>query len=432
MQKIKKTYNRELLDIVMKRDNATLKGEYDKLSWESKIAFICRCGNEHIKIFSTIVDCGGATCKDCLKLIMIENIKKTISNKKNNIDNDTDTNTKNDIVNKKIQRCFTIDLLNDKLKTDGAVLVGDYPKLTKESKITFICNCGEQHTKNILVILDKGGAICKKCTNTKMMENMKKTNLDKYGHECTFLDPHVQDKRTQTILDKYGVKFARQNEEINKKTKNTNLDKYGVECSFQAQSVKNKIKQTNLHKYGVEFIGQSPEIKHKIKQTNLDKYGSISPLNNPDIRKKAQNTLLNKFGYINVMQNPTIAEQANKNKFKSKDYTLPSGNILKIQGFEHFALNDILNIDNIDENDIINGCSNVPEIWYFDTHGVKRRHFVDIFIPTLNKCIEVKSDWTFEKGGENIFLKQQAAKNLGYLYEIRVYDTKGNLIISFA
>ena len=29
--------------------------------------------------------------------------------------------------------------------------------------------------------------------------------------------------------------------------------------------------------------------------------------------------------------------------------------------------------------------------------GLKHRHFVDIFIPSQNKCIEVKSTWTAEK-----------------------------------
>jgi prophage antirepressor-like protein len=61
-------------------------------------------------------------------------------------------------------RCFTIDLLNEKIKKDGATLVGKYDNLCKKSKITFICKCNEKNTKNILVILDKGGAICKKCT----------------------------------------------------------------------------------------------------------------------------------------------------------------------------------------------------------------------------------------------------------------------------
>jgi len=54
----------------------------------------------------------------------------------------------------------------------------------------------------------------------------------------------------------------------------------------------------------------------------------------------------------------------------------------------------------------------------------KHRHYVDIFIPSQNKCIEVKSTWTAEKKKDNIYLKQQAAKELGYKYEIWVYNRK--------
>ena len=62
-----------------------------------------------------------------------------------------------------------------------------------------------------------------------------------------------------------------------------------------------------------------------------------------------------------------------------------------------------------------------------DEAGKKHRHYVDIFIPSQNKCIEVKSTWTASKKKDNIFLKQNAGKELGYLYEIWVYDGKGNL-----
>ena len=46
--------------------------------------------------------------------------------------------------------------------------------------------------------------------------------------------------------------------------------------------------------------------------------------------------------------------------------------------------------------------------------------------PSQNKCIEVKSTWTFKKQKEIVLLKKIAAKELGYLYEIWVYDNKGN------
>ena len=58
----------------------------------------------------------------------------------------------------------------------------------------------------------------------------------------------------------------------------------------------------------------------------------------------------------------------------------------------------------------------------------KHKHYVDIFIKSQNRCIEVKSKWTAEKNKHTVFLKQNAAKEAGYLYEIWVYDSKGNKI----
>ena len=78
------------------------------------------------------------------------------------------------------------------------------------------------------------------------------------------------------------------------------------------------------------------------------------------------------------------------------------------------------------EEDIITGTSNVHEIWYDDNEGIKHRHFVDIFIELQNRCIEVKSTWTVQK--ENVLQKQKAAKELGYKYEIWVYNEKGVMV----
>ena len=58
----------------------------------------------------------------------------------------------------------------------------------------------------------------------------------------------------------------------------------------------------------------------------------------------------------------------------------------------------------IDEEDIDTGCKNVSKIWYNDDDK-KHLHYVDIYIPSQNRCIKVKSNWTAEKGKDVIFLK---------------------------
>jgi hypothetical protein len=81
----------------------------------------------------------------------------------------------------------------------------------------------------------------------------------------------------------------------------------------------------------------------------------------------------------------------------------------------------------IDEDYIVMGSNNVPEIWYI-YNDTSHRHYVDIYIPLLNMCIEVKSTWTITKKREQIFLKMERAKELGYKYEIWVYNDKGDKV----
>lgn len=144
------------------------------------------------------------------------------------------------------------------------------------------------------------------------------------------------------------------------------------------------------------------------------------------INEKIKATCITKYGTEHFMQNSEIADKASKNAYKSYNYIFPSGRIDKIQGYEKFALDELLK--EYDENDIITMRSDVPEIWYVDEKGQKHRHYGDIFIKSKQLFIEVKSPWTAEKKKDNIFLKQNAGKELGYQYEIWIYDAKGNKV----
>lgn len=193
-------------------------------------------------------------------------------------------------------------------------------------------------------------------------------------------------------------------ENLKEKREETILKKYGVKNAFQSNIIKQKIENSMVNIYGVKNISQSEEIKDKKVETSLRNYGVKHP-----------------------HQNPIIAEKASKNSYRTKLFTFPSGKQIKIQGYENYALDELLQNDVLEEN-IMTGCKNVPEIWYEDESGKKHRHFVDIFIQSQNKCIEIKSTWTAEKKKDCIFLKQQAGKDLGYNYEIWVYDGKGEKV----
>jgi hypothetical protein len=210
--------------------------------------------------------------------------------------------------------------------------------------------------------------------------------------------------------------------------KETNLKTIGKENYFQCEIIKNKIKDTNIKKYGVEYISQSEIIRNKVKETCLKKYGFHHQSYNKTIQEKITQTNILKYGVEHLMKNPEYLENMLKNAFKFKNYTLPSGKIITYQGYENLALDELIINEKMNESDIIIGVKNVPEIWFFDKNNKEHRYYVDIFIPSQNKCIEVKSLYTYEKDKYKNLLKEEAAQNLGYNFEFWIYDKKGNKI----
>lgn len=349
---------------------------------------------------------------------------------------------------------FDINLLNTFATENGIELIGNYEKITRESFINGKCkteNCNGEFTKGFRSLFVNNSFYCDICvmkhkcekikeTNIKncgfssnlqcpkTKEKIKQTNLIKYGCEFHIQNDEIKQKRTNTFIKNYGTKHPCQSEIIKQKIKDTNLERFGNLNCFQNTLVKEKIKQTNIKKYGVENPSQSSEIREKTKKTNLKRYGCEYSLQNNLVKMKIKETNIIKYGVEYQSQNTEIAEKQSKNCYNKKNYILPSGQIIQIQGYENYALDFLINNENINENNIITRRKLVPEIWYYDKNNKKRRHYVDIFIPNLNKCIEVKSTWTAKKKKNCIFLKQDAAKELGYEYEIWVYDRKGNIV----
>jgi hypothetical protein len=304
---------------------------------------------------------------------------------------------------------YNLDFLNEYCLKNNVTLKNNYDniKLTRETIIEGYCifdNCKDIFQKKILY-MKKYGAYCEKCTKINRKLNYKKTCLEKYGVENLFQSEKIKQKLKETNIKKYGVENPTHSNEIREKTKQKNLKKYGVEHTCQLEHVINMRENSILNKYGVKYPFQSEIYKNNFKLICLEKYGVENP-----------------------QQVPEIAEKSSKNSYKRKTYTFPSGNKNTCQGYEPLALDKLINEENINENDIVTGCKNVPTIWYNDDNGKKHRHYVDIFIPSQNRCIEVKSTWTAKKNEDKIYLKQDAAKELGYNYEIWIYNAKKELV----
>ena len=219
-----------------------------------------------------------------------------------------------------------------------------------------------------------------------------------------------------------------QNKEIQDKIKQTNLEKYGCENTTQNPEIREKMRQTYFNKTGYDYNSQNPEIKQKIKKskikTNLEKYGCENVFQNPEIREKMRQTNLKKYGCENPTQNLYLFEKQQKSAHKLKEYIMPSGDNRNIQGYEHFALDFLVKL--YEESDIFTH-KGVPTIKY-KFKNKNHIYYPDIFIPSENLIIEVKSIYTYKRYLEKNLAKQQACIDKGYNFMFMIFDRKGNLI----
>ena len=192
---------------------------------------------------------------------------------------------------------------------------------------------------------------------------------------------------------------------------------YCKECSLK-KSVK-RSEKTCMDKYGVNNASKSKEVKDKIQEVWNERFGG-HPKNTSEVQEKWKQTCLEKYGGHHN-QNREVQIKAEQNSYKFKEFTMPSGRTLKYQGYENLAIIELLKI--YEEKDIHIGRAEVPIIKY--TSDEKERvYFPDIYIKSINKIIEVKSEWTIKLQSARIDDRAKSVKEAGYDFEVWVYSVK--------
>ena len=367
------------------------------------------------------------------------------------------------------KRKFDITFLHELLQKDNATLTGSYDKIRTYTVVTFVCFCGKEHTKMLhnLVFAKYGAAYCDDCMTKKSVERLKAkmmekygvenpnqceairekakaTNRERYGADNPFQSPEILAKIKDSVIQKYGVDNPAKSNIVKEKIEQTNIKKYGCKNALQNKEIQQKLEATSIQRYGCRRPSENTEIRNKIGkshtnktpeereqinqkviQTSLAKYGLTSPHKSTELQKRKKELSLQKYGTEHPMQSKEVQERIQKNAMKHKDYKMPSGEIRKVQGFEPYALDELLKT--YTEDQIKTGRQNIPRIEYHD--GVKKRYyFPDIYIPHENKIIEVKSTWTYKCTTDNIELKGKACIDSGYAFDIWIYGNGGKRV----
>jgi hypothetical protein len=199
------------------------------------------------------------------------------------------------------------------------------------------------------------------------------------------------------------------------KRKETNLKLYGNEVAINSDI----LKEIWVKKVKNRTDKEKEEIQDKRKITTLEKYGCEHTLQSKKVRDKGKETNLLRYGYEHHIQNVEMFNKLQIKSKKYKKYTLPSGDVINIQGYENYAL-DIL-LKEYTEDEIVNSRNKIPTIDY-EYKMLNKRYFPDIYIPKENKIIEVKSTWTYKKELVKNLLKAIYTRKAGYLYEVWIID----------
>jgi hypothetical protein len=111
-----------------------------------------------------------------------------------------------------------------------------------------------------------------------------------------------------------------------------------------------------------------------------------------------------------------------KSCVKYKEYTMPSGKIVKLQGYEPQVLTELLKI--YSEDDIVIGVKEIfkytGRIKYLMIDGSEHTYYPDFYIKSTNTIIEVKSQWTFDKWKEKNLAKEQACLQQGLKFDFKI------------
>lgn len=274
--------------------------------------------------------------------------------------------------------------------------------INSKTLMKYRCICG--NISEITFSNFKQGGKCMKCSGNEKLTFEYVQNYFK-EQSCQLLEKDYIN--TQTLMKYICICGNISNIRFN----NFQQSKRCMKCSgserLTLEFVKNFFQEQNCELLETKYLNNQTKMKYKCKCGNKSN-----------------------IKFDNFQQGKRCKECGDEKSAKSsvlfKDYILPSDNIIRVQGYENIALDELVKI--YKEDDIITNRRDMPEIKYF-LNGKERRYYPDIWIKSENIIIEVKSDYTYKKDLIKNIMKALATRKLSYNFEWWIYDNKMNKLI---
>ena len=372
---------------------------------------------------------------------LVSNYCSECREKRNNFEKNTKQklkNTKPKEKEKKCKQCYTNRKKNcfslDDEKCDTCVNINENAKEKKNRK---------RREKRLKTLEEKTGYnICIECKNIYKDKIENCSLCGSCRQYCNPCEMYISKKSFSKISQDKCKKC------IQDKFKQTNMIKYGSSSYLNSeQHTKNRTKftyeylQSLLENDNAKFIKviDIPLTRDSnVQFVCFCGNASIGNFRIFDKRHRAKckecyqkmgyekhlKTMLERYGVKNALHHPELFYKLQKTSFKWKQFVFPSGRIVEVQGYEHFAIRDLLK--KYKEHDIKCGkhSKEVPRVKYI-FEDKNRVYYPDIYIASMNKIVEVKSMFTYNKRLEQNLAKKKACIEKGYIFEFAIYNKKG-------
>lgn len=267
------------------------------------------------------------------------------------------------------------------------------------SKVCEICNTPfTTHNKN-------KRCCTQSCSNKLMWKENRNKMIEKFN------DPQVRKNNSKKQKEKWkDTKHKEKMHKIKKEIANREESKKAFVKRLKKWQKDNKEDYLKQRKE----ISNRDSVKEAISQFQKklwqdEKYRE-------EQREKFSKGQLKRWSNV---ENMIKFEQLSHGKYK--DYSLPSGRVVKVQGYEPQALDFLL--ESFSESDIIIGVANINKeigkITYLQNEK-EHRYYPDFYIKSINTIIEVKSQWTYDNWRTKNELKRQACLDKGFNFEFMI------------
>ena len=239
--------------------------------------------------------------------------------------------------------------------------------------------------------------------------------------------------------NKEKQKLAHNRPEVKEKFRKRMKDYWSNDSNKERQSKRQK-EYTNrpevkeqISKKSIE-VNSRPCVKKRQQEATINQWKDDSfrtmmkekrkeYMNRPEIIEKLKKEM--SIRAINMWKDPNFADKHFKRCHKYKEFELPSGRVVNVQGYEPIALSELLK--EYSEDDIVIGVKEInKEIgrieYTFD--GKEKTYYPDFYIKSTNTIIEVKSQWTFDKWKDKNLAKQKACIHQGFNFEFKIIRQK--------